>query len=50
MENYNYDNQYNIYEFNKNFGYGTKKHIDIIKKNNISNLHRKSFLKKIKII
>ena len=29
----------------KNKGYGTKKHLSIIKQNGITNLHRKSFLK-----
>ncbi|MDC3147520.1 ribonuclease HII [Prochlorococcus sp. AH-716-I09] len=30
----------------KNKGYGTKEHLSIIKENGITNLHRKSFLKK----
>ena len=34
----------------KNKGYGTKEHLALIKKNGISNLHRKSFLKKSNII
>ena len=34
----------------KNKGYGTNQHISIIKQNGITNLHRKSFLKKSNII
>ena len=34
----------------KNKGYGTKKHLSIIKQNGITNLHRKSFLKKSNLI
>ncbi len=34
----------------KNKGYGTKEHLSIIKKNGITNLHRKSFLKKSNLI
>ena len=36
-----------LYQWEKNKGYGTKKHIDAIKKFGVSNLHRKSFLSKI---
>ena len=38
---------YPLYQWEKNKGYGTKKHIDAIKKFGVSNLHRKSFLSKI---
>jgi len=34
----------------KNKGYGTKEHLSIIKKNGITHLHRKSFLKKSNLI
>jgi len=34
----------------KNKGYGTREHLSIIKKNGITNLHRKSFLKKLNFI
>ena len=30
----------------KNKGYGTKEHLSLIKKNGITKIHRKSFLKK----
>ena len=36
-----------LYQWEKNKGYGTKKHIDAIKKFGLSHLHRKSFLSKI---
>ena len=36
-----------LYEWEKNKGYGTKKHVDAIKKFGVSQLHRKSFLSKI---
>ncbi|MEJ5245894.1 MAG: ribonuclease HII [Bacteroidota bacterium] len=38
--------KYPEYEFNKNKGYGVKKHIEAIKKHGISPYHRISFLKK----
>ena len=38
-----YDNLYPEYFFKNNKGYGSKKHIDIIKKNGISFIHRKTF-------
>ncbi len=38
---------YPFYQWEKNKGYGTKKHVDAIKKFGISHLHRKSFLSKI---
>ena len=31
------------YEFNKNFGYGTKRHIKLLRKHGITSIHRKSF-------
>ena len=40
------DKKYSGYLLFKNKGYGTKEHLSIIKKNGITNLHRKSFLKK----
>ena len=36
-----------LYQWEKNKGYGTKKHVDAIKKFGVSHLHRKSFLSKI---
>ena len=38
-----YDNLYPEYSFKDNKGYGSKKHIDEIKKNGISFVHRKTF-------
>ena len=38
-----YDNLYQGYYFKNNKGYGSKKHIDMIKKNGISPVHRKTF-------
>ena len=38
-----YSNKFQIYGWKQNAGYGTKKHIDAINKNGITNLHRKSF-------
>jgi len=40
------EKKYPGYLISKNKGYGTKEHLAIIKKNGITNLHRKSFLKK----
>ena len=40
----NISNKYPHYLFNKNKGYGTKSHIDSIKKHGKSKIHRKSFL------
>ena len=40
----NINNKYPHYLFNKNKGYGTKSHIDSIKKHGKSKIHRKSFL------
>jgi ribonuclease HII len=39
--------KYPQYFWDKNKGYGTKKHIEAIKQHNISPLHRKTFLTKI---
>ena len=44
------EKQYSGYFIFKNKGYGTKEHFSIIKKNGITNLHRKSFLKKLNLI
>ena len=44
------EKQYSGYLVFKNKGYGTLEHLSIIKKNGISNLHRKSFLKKSNLI
>jgi len=41
---------YSGYFIFKNKGYGTREHFSIIKKNGITNLHRKSFLKKSNLI
>jgi ribonuclease HII len=40
------EKNYSKYLLSKNKGYGTREHLSIIKKNGITNLHRKSFLKK----
>ena len=40
-------NEYPNYAFEKHKGYGTKLHIEMIKKYGSSNVHRKTFLKKI---
>ena len=44
------EKKYSGYLIFKNKGYGTREHLSIIKKYGITNLHRKSFLKKSKII
>ena len=44
------DKRYSGYFIFKNKGYGTKEHLTIIKDNGITNLHRKSFLKKSNLI
>ena len=44
------EKKYSGYFIYKNKGYGTKKHLSIIKQNGITNLHRKSFLKKSNLI
>ena len=40
------DKKYSGYLISKNKGYGTREHLSIIKETGITNLHRKSFLKK----
>ena len=42
--------KYSQYLIFKNKGYGTKEHFSIIKEHGITNLHRKSFLKKLNLI
>ena len=44
------ENKYPGYLISKNNGYGTTEHLSIIKENGITNLHRKSFLKKLNFI
>ncbi len=44
------DKKYSGYAIFKNKGYGTQEHLSIIKENGITNLHRKSFLRKSNII
>ena len=44
------EKKYSGYFIFKNKGYGTREHFSNIKKNGITNLHRKSFLKKSNII
>ena len=44
------EKKYPGYLIFKNKGYGTKEHISIIQENGITNLHRKSFLKKSNLI
>ena len=44
------EKKYSGYLIFKNKGYGTKEHLSIIKKIGITNLHRKSFLKKSNLI
>ena len=44
------EKQYSGYSLFKNKGYGTKEHLSIIKELGITNLHRKSFLKKSNLI
>lgn len=39
--------EYNVYNFKKHKGYGTKEHTDLIKQYGPSDIHRLSFLKKI---
>ncbi len=43
----NLSKKYPEYNFEKHKGYGTKMHIDLIKKYGPCEIHRKSFLKKI---
>lgn len=42
-----YSKNYPNYGFEKNMGYGTQEHIESIKKNGITSIHRKSFLNNI---
>ena len=44
------EKKYSGYLIFKNKGYGTREHLSLIKKNGISKLHRKSFLKKSNLI
>ena len=44
------EKKYSGYMIFKNKGYGTKEHFSFIKKNGITNLHRKSFLKKSNLV
>ena len=44
------ENKYSGYLIFKNKGYGTREHLSSIKNNGITNLHRKSFLKKSNLI
>ena len=44
------EKKYSEYLIFKNKGYGTREHFSIIKKNGLTNLHRKSFLKKSNIL
>ena len=44
------EKKYSGYLVFKNKGYGTKEHLSIIKKNGLTNLHRKSFLKKSNLV
>ncbi len=44
------EKKYSGYLISKNKGYGTKDHLHLIKKNGITELHRKSFLKKSNLI
>ncbi len=44
------DKKYSGYLIFKNKGYGTREHLSLIKKNGITKLHRKSFLKKSNFI
>ena len=44
------EKKYSGYFIFKNKGYGTNEHLSFIKKNGITNLHRKSFLKKSNLI
>ena len=44
------EKKYSGYLLFKNKGYGTKEHLSIIKENGITDLHRKSFLKKSNLV
>ena len=43
------DKEYPEYEFSKHKGYGTKLHYEMIRKHGVSEIHRPSFLKKMKV-
>ena len=44
------EEKYTGYLIFKNKGYGTREHLSLIKKHGLTNLHRKSFLKKLNLI
>ncbi len=44
------EKKYSGYLIFKNKGYGTREHLELIKKNGITDLHRRSFLKKLNLI
>ena len=44
------EKKYSGYLIFKNKGYGTREHLSLIKRNGITNLHRKSFLKKSNLV
>ena len=44
------EKKYSGYLISKNKGYGTLKHLSMVKKNGLTNLHRKSFFKKSNFI
>ena len=44
------EKKYSGYLISKNKGYGTREHLSLIKKNGVTKLHRKSFLKKSNLI
>ena len=44
------EKKYSGYLIFKNKGYGTREHLSLIKKNGITNLHRKSFLRKSNLV
>ena len=44
------EKKYSGYLIFKNKGYGTKEHLALIRKNGITDLHRRSFLKKLNLI
>lgn len=41
----NLDSKYDKYNFSKHKGYGTKEHIELLKKNGPCDIHRKTFIK-----
>ncbi len=42
--------QFKVYDLSNNKGYGTKKHFSNLEKYGLTNLHRKNFLKNLKVI